>query len=300
MALALVHTKRPNAMWHCRNSSHFGKAEFNDGFSCVYTNRTKINAFNERDGDGKPVSTASAWYARWFNVIKHVYAIRCADDGTESSAYTSLLAVYVEHGILALGAQAIQEFGAPNANATAIADSEQTSLRSVYTTTAQTAIGMIDMFISDTNLCELRIGFPNSYFIMICHAVAELSQVSRLLNLSHLHRLRLFIQSLRGNVLAEHTASEVASKVRALTEDLKGVVKQLPTLSASRQYVSLLQSLTQRIENFIRIKASQQGPVESFDSSLANEAWLVGMADDNYFGFPDIFGPDWPLPGPVW
>lgn len=95
----------------------------------------------------------------------------CAPDFTPSGKYLPLLAFYMDHSILVLSAHALRDM-------TTAGDKYSAGLKAVHYKTAQVATRTIDIVLSDPMMNELRLGFHNNMFIMICHAVAEIVQVS--------------------------------------------------------------------------------------------------------------------------
>lgn len=79
----------------------------------------------------------------------------------------------MDHSILVLNAQAMRE------GAMLGADITSPAVRTVHQNTAKVATRTLEIVIADPILNDLRLGFHNNQFIMICHAVAELVQVSR-------------------------------------------------------------------------------------------------------------------------
>jgi len=113
----------------------------------------------------------SKWHARWFETLEHVRGVRCTPDSLPSSMYLPLLAFYMDHSLLVLNAQAMREL--------ARSDDETSSpaIRAAHKKTVKVATRMLKVVMTDPILNDLRLGFHNNQFIMICHAAAEVVQV---------------------------------------------------------------------------------------------------------------------------
>jgi hypothetical protein len=121
----------------------------------------------------------------------------------------------MDHGILVLNAQARRELATLNAGTTS-----PQSL-AVYSRAAKVATRTLDIVLTDPILTNLRLGFHNNQFIMICHAVAEI------------------VDAIRKDILPPHETVETTLQVRAIPEHLEKTAQQLPTTSVARLYTSL-------------------------------------------------------------
>ncbi|XEU97535.1 hypothetical protein FSHL1_002821 [Fusarium sambucinum] len=163
----------------------------------------------------KSAASIAAWHEQAF---ENLTRIREESTTTNKPSYIiplRILAFYHDHGILVLNAQALE-------NLLAIGTSAQApEIVEVSRKTIMTGCRFLDTILSDKILNDLKFGFHNNMFIMVCHAVTEI------------------LQAIKRGGQAKSDVDNAVVKIRAIPQHLGAIARGLPASSHAHLYSSL-------------------------------------------------------------
>ena len=119
----------------------------------------------------KAPASVMSWHADAFAALDRLHSTRHPPDGLPSASLFPVLGFYQDHSILILNAQASRDLIVMQ-NKTVSSE-----LLRISKMTVLVANRMLDLILNDSAINDLRFGFHNNMFIMICHAATEILHV---------------------------------------------------------------------------------------------------------------------------
>ncbi|KAF4458076.1 Protein priB [Fusarium austroafricanum] len=188
------------------------------------------------------------WHKESYETLTRVRDERCTPDDQPSSRSLPILEFYMDHSILVLIAQALRDLTAADDKVVS-----STTL-TVQRKNIEVACRLLEHAVTDKTINELSVGFQNTQFIMICHAMTEV---------------------LRGGITAEET-SAAANKVIGVIPFLDRVVQHLPASSAAHLYFDLARFFACQIDSLMAAP-DLQAERETIDQGMFTDEWFKSL-----------------------
>lgn len=130
-----------------------------------------MRAFEDRRGAEKTPEYIVQWQLRAFEGVSAIRDARCKLDTLQSSAYLSVLALYLDCCLMLINAHALRDLIACN-----MIETSTSSVR-ICEQTVEVGLRLMSLILFDDLLQTLRTGTHNTLCVMICHAAAEMTRV---------------------------------------------------------------------------------------------------------------------------
>jgi hypothetical protein len=131
----------------------------------------QFKALDGRCGLRKTAATVTQWQRDVFRTLDKLRTARCTSDNSESAKYLSVLAFYIDHGLLVVNAHASRDL-------LSIDSSQAADTATISEQTVAVALRLMDLFLFDPLLMKLVAGINNMQLIMISLAATEVFHVS--------------------------------------------------------------------------------------------------------------------------
>ncbi|KAH9874881.1 hypothetical protein J1614_004368 [Plenodomus biglobosus] len=207
---------------------------------------TVVKALECRKHGNKNRIEITQWQRDAFKTLSDIRKQRCEGHECSPTLALPVLAFYIDYALLLVNTHAAGDLISLGL------DDTLPDVSSISQQSADVAIRLIDLILSNLTLVELKSGFHNCQLVMMCHAVTEILNTVR-----------------RG---ARPDLVQTASvKVRALSNHLQNVASTLPISSWAQIYADIAQVLVQKLD------AMAAKHLET----LPNNDWANFVPDDN-------------------
>ncbi|RKL01575.1 hypothetical protein BFJ70_g17404 [Fusarium oxysporum] len=181
----------------------------------VATRTSLLEAKKASERCGKSAAAIAVWHEQAFETLTRARAESTMENEDSYAVPLQILGFYHDHSILILNAQALK-----NLLAAGTAPQEPEVVE-VSRKTIKVGSRFLDTMLSNQVLNDLKYGFHNNMFIMVCHAATEMLQAIK-----------------RGGQTAADIDNAVA-KLRAIPQHLEAIAQGLPASSHAHLYTSL-------------------------------------------------------------
>ncbi|KAJ5087726.1 hypothetical protein N7456_011342 [Penicillium angulare] len=203
----------------------------------------------------KAPSCILKWYSQALIDMEQVLSLRCAPDEKPSSLYLPILAFYIDHSALILGAQALREL------ATLESADTTDEVITISRKNANVASRLLDHVIYDRVFQDCKVGYHNNQFLMMCHASTEI------------------LNAINRGALDPGEIEQAAERSFTVAKRMEEISRYIPATSAVHLYFDISHFLSREIRKASDIGKSTLEKTDS-TSSCATGEWLK-LIDEN-------------------
>ncbi|CBY01806.1 hypothetical protein LEMA_P005930.1 [Plenodomus lingam JN3] len=231
---------------------------------------TVVKALECRKHGNKDRIEITRWQRDAFKTLSNIRKQRCEGHECSPTLALPVLAFYIDYALLLVNTHAAGDLISLGL------DEILPDVSSISQQSADIAMRLIDLILSNLTLVELKSGFHNCQLVMMCHAVTEILNTVR--------------RGARPDLI--QTASV---KVRALSNHLQNVASTLPISSWAQIYADIAQVLVQKLDT-MAAKHLETFPENGWvnfvpDDTLCTDWWSsVGGGHTDLMDWVDLEG----------